>query len=72
MTPFDPMLPLWLLCCLLLFGTLLVPDVGEVKLLDRMLRDSGGENLTLKLFTSNTTPAEAASRSRPPTQASED
>lgn len=43
---------------LFVFGTLLVPDVGEVKLVDRMLRLSAEENLTLKLFTSNTTPAE--------------
>lgn len=43
---------------LLLFGTLLVPDVGEVALLSRALGKSSPEDVDLKLFVSNTTPAE--------------
>jgi hypothetical protein len=39
---------------------LLVPDVGEVKLLDRAMKDSGGENLTLKLFANDYTPVEGS------------
>lgn len=37
---------------------LLVPDVGEVALLDMALSDAAPEAQTLKLYTSNTTPAE--------------
>lgn len=39
-------------------GAFLVPDVGEVKFLDAMTGRVAAESLTLKLFTSNTTPAE--------------
>ena len=39
---------------------LLVPDVGEVKLLDRALRLSAEENLTLKLFSNDYTPVEGS------------
>lgn len=42
----------------LVLGALLVPDVGEVKLLEAALGKTAAENLTLKLFASNTTPAE--------------
>ncbi|MEY2855668.1 MAG: hypothetical protein RL030_2800 [Pseudomonadota bacterium] len=38
--------------------TLLVPDVGEVALLDMALSDAAPEAQTLSLYTSNTTPAE--------------
>jgi hypothetical protein len=39
---------------------LLVPDVGEVELLKRLLyANAGSENGTLKLYSSNTTPAES-------------
>jgi hypothetical protein len=37
---------------------LLVPDVGEVALLDMMLSDASPEAQTLKLYKSNTAPAE--------------
>jgi hypothetical protein len=37
---------------------LLVPDVGEVALLDMALSDTTPEAQTLSLYTSNTTPAE--------------
>lgn len=39
--------------------SLLVPDVGEVLLLGRMLYGSSPENLTLKLYKTNVTPAES-------------
>jgi hypothetical protein len=42
----------------LLIGTLLVPDVGEAQLLKFALGVDASENQTLKLFCSNTTPAE--------------
>lgn len=51
--PVDPTL-----CGLVLFGTLLVPDVGEVQLLKFALGVDASENQTLVLFASNTTPAE--------------
>lgn len=39
---------------------LVVPDVGEVELLKRLLYgNAGSENLTLKLFSNNITPAES-------------
>lgn len=38
---------------------LLIPDVGEVLLLGRMLYGSSPENLTLKLYKTNVTPAES-------------
>ena len=38
--------------------TLLVPDVGELNLLNRALGKVTPTNLTLALFTSNTTPAD--------------
>ena len=39
---------------------LLVPDVGEVELLKRLLySNAGSENLTLKLYSNNVTPAES-------------
>jgi len=38
--------------------TLVVPDVGEVQLLDDLLKDSGGEDFTLKLYKTDVTPAE--------------
>ncbi len=38
---------------------LLVPDVGEVELLKRLLYPSSGENGTLKLYKTNVTPAES-------------
>lgn len=41
-----------------LIGTLLVPDVGEVALLSRALGKTSPEDVDLKLFVSNTTPAE--------------
>lgn len=44
----------------LLLGAILVPDVGEVELLKRLLyANSGSENGTLKLFKNNITPAES-------------
>lgn len=43
---------------LLVLGTLLVPNVGEVQLLKFALGVDASENQTLKLFASNTTPAE--------------
>lgn len=39
--------------------SLLVPDAGEVKLLARMLYGGSVENLTLKLYKTNVTPAES-------------
>lgn len=39
--------------------TLVVPDVGEVQLLDDLLKDNGNENFTLKLFKNDVTPAES-------------
>ena len=41
-----------------MFGALLVPDVGEVALLSRALGRASAEDVDLKLFASNTTPAE--------------
>ena len=38
--------------------TLLVPNEGEVLLLERFMGKSAAENITLKLFKSNTTPGE--------------
>ena len=38
---------------------LLVPDSGEVELLKAVLYPTSGENWTLKLYSSNTTPAES-------------
>ncbi len=40
--------------------SLVVPDVGEVKLLDRALRLSAEEDLLLKLFVNNYTPVEGS------------
>lgn len=37
---------------------LLVPDVGEVELLSRMLNKNAPDNVVLKLYTNNRTPAE--------------
>lgn len=42
----------------LAFGTLVVPNVGEDLALKALLNHTAGVNQTLKLFTSNTTPAE--------------
>jgi hypothetical protein len=38
---------------------LLVPDVGEVELLKRLLYPASAENWTLKLYKTNVTPAES-------------
>jgi hypothetical protein len=38
---------------------LLIPDEGEVKMLSLILDGATAENLTLKLYTNNKTPAEA-------------
>lgn len=38
--------------------TILVPNSGEVEILKRLLNYSSADNLRMKLFTSNTTPAE--------------
>jgi len=38
---------------------LVVPDVGEVELLKRILYPAGGENGTLKLYSNNVTPSES-------------
>jgi hypothetical protein len=38
--------------------TLRVPNVGEVKMLEHLLNKTAPENLILKLFKSNTTPAD--------------
>jgi hypothetical protein len=44
----------------LLLGAILVPDVGEVELLKRLLyANAGAENGTLRLFKNNITPAES-------------
>lgn len=40
------------------FGTLVVPNVGEDLALKALLNHTAGLNQTLKLYTSNTTPAE--------------
>lgn len=47
--------------CPVLFSALLVPDVGEVELLDKMMKDalSVDEDYTLKLYKTNVTPAES-------------
>lgn len=47
----------WLLLPLA-FGTLVVPNVGEDLALKALLNHTAGVNQTLKLYTSNTTPAE--------------
>lgn len=38
---------------------LLVPDAGEVKLLQKMLNNVAADNVKIHLYSSNTTPAEA-------------
>lgn len=43
---------------LILFGALVVPDVGEVRLLGMALGTLAQEDQTLKLFATNVTPAE--------------
>jgi hypothetical protein len=40
------------------FLTLVVPNVGEDKFLQNMVNKTAPDNLTLRLYTSNTTPAE--------------
>lgn len=53
-----PTLALSLQLALFIFGTLLVPDVGEAQLLKFALGVDASENQTLKLFCNNITPAE--------------